>query len=66
MAADLSTIVDTTQFIAFGSSTTVSPWTQVNLQDDMYKGTSLYASDLGSFLFSFNGVSQIEYASSDN
>ena len=62
MAADLLTIVDSTQFTVFGPNTTVSPWTQGTLQNDMYKGTSLYARDLGSFLFFFDGVSQIEYA----
>jgi len=60
MPANLLTIIDSIQFMVFGPNTTVSPWTQ---EDDMYKGTFLYASDPGFF---FNGVSQIQYASSDN
>ncbi len=65
MAADLSIIVDSDQFRVFGPNTTVSPWTQY-LQDEMYKGTAWYAHDPGSFIFYFDGVSQIEYEFSDN
>jgi len=51
-------IEDNIKFRVYGPNTTstrISPWTSRQMDTRYYKGTSLYALDLGSFRFYFEG-----------